>query len=166
MVLGDIADATFAHIFPWILFGRPPLLAQCVDLDVRMYYAAVQNLVYGCGNVPQTTAESSDTPSIHCALYMQQSIDMSMELPAGLQCDPIQTAEVVEQGYALVSGAWLYPRVNVAHTVHPSKHHSYCLLSQNRGRKDRLPECHLIADDRDKLITNTTTTQYALTSWL
>ena len=30
-----------------VLFGRPPLLAQCVDLDVRLYYAAVQNMVYG-----------------------------------------------------------------------------------------------------------------------
>ena len=42
-----------------MMFGWPPLLAQCVDLDVLLYYAAVQNLVYGCGNVPQTTAESS-----------------------------------------------------------------------------------------------------------
>ena len=45
-----------------MLLGWSPLLAQCVDLDVLLYYAVVQNLVYGCENVPETTAESSDTP--------------------------------------------------------------------------------------------------------
>ena len=44
---------------PWLLFGHPPLLTQCVDLDVRLYYKAVQNLVNGCGNVPQTTTEAA-----------------------------------------------------------------------------------------------------------
>ena len=33
---------------------------------------------------------------------------------------------------------------------------SYCLQSQNRGHKDRPPERHLIANDHDKWITNTT----------
>ena len=70
---------------PWMLFRRPPLLAQCVDLDMRLYYVAVHNLVYGCGNVPQTSAESSDTPPMHCAQLVQQSVDMSIQLPAGLQ---------------------------------------------------------------------------------
>ena len=59
--------------FPWMQFGRPPLLTRCVYLDVRLYYVAIQNLVYGCGNSPQTTAESSDTPPIHCALHVQHS---------------------------------------------------------------------------------------------
>ena len=34
---------------PWILFGRSPLLAQCVNLDAYLYYAAVQNVIYGYG---------------------------------------------------------------------------------------------------------------------
>ena len=112
-----------------MLLGRAPLLAQCVDLDVHLYYTAIQNLVYGYGNVPQTTAEISDTPPIHCAQHVQQSIDISIQLPAGLQCDPIQMAEVVQQEYVFVSRTWLYPRVNVPNTVHLSKHHSYFLQS-------------------------------------
>ena len=70
-----------------MLLGWEPLLAQRVDLDVHLYYAAVQNLVYGHGNVPQTTAESSITLSIHCVQHVQQSVDMSIQLPADLQCD-------------------------------------------------------------------------------
>ena len=70
---------------PWMVFGRPSLLAHCVDIDVRLYYLAAQNLVYGCGNIPQTTAESSDTPPILCAQHVQQSVDMSIQFPAGLQ---------------------------------------------------------------------------------
>ena len=56
MVLGDTTDA-------WIY-----------SLDAIQ--AAIQNLVYGCGNVPQITAESSDTPPIHCAQHEQQSVNM------------------------------------------------------------------------------------------
>ena len=74
----------------------------------------------------------------------------SILLPAGLQYDPIQMAEVVQQEYILIGGIWLCPRLNVANNVHLKKHHSYCLQSQNRGRKDRPSECHLIADDCDK----------------
>ena len=81
---------------------------------VCVYYAAIQNLVYGCGNVPQITAESSDTLQIHCAQHVQQSIDMSIQLPAGLQCNPVQMDEVVQQEYVLAGRAWLYPIVNVA----------------------------------------------------
>ena len=88
-----------------MLFGQPPLLAQCIDLDVRLYYVAIQNLVYRHGNVPQITAENSDTPPIHCAQHVQQSIDMSIWLPAGLQCDPVQMAEVVQQEYVPIDGA-------------------------------------------------------------
>ena len=134
----------------WLLFCRPPLLAQCVDLDVFLYYAAVQNLIYGCGKVPQTTSESSDTPRIHCVQHVQQFVDMSIQLPARLQCDPVEMAKFVQQEYLLVDGAWLYPRMIVANIVHLSKHHSYYLQSQNRGCKDRPPERHLIADDSDK----------------
>ena len=56
MVLGDRTGATCERISSLDAFGRPSLIAQCVDLDERLYYAAVQNLVYECGNVPQTAA--------------------------------------------------------------------------------------------------------------
>ena len=51
------------RFLPWM---RPLPLTQYIDLDVHLYYMAVQILVYRCGNVPQTTAGSSDTPLIHC----------------------------------------------------------------------------------------------------
>ena len=38
----------------------------------------------------------------HCTQHVQQSVDMSIQLPAGLQCDPVQMPEVVEQEYVLV----------------------------------------------------------------
>ena len=80
-----------------MLFRQPLLLAQCGDLDVCLYYAAVQNLVYGRGNIPETTAGSSNTPPKHFVQHVQQSADMSIKVPAGLQCDPVQMAEVVHQ---------------------------------------------------------------------
>ena len=104
-------------ILSWTLFGRPPLRAQCIDLDARLYYAAVQNLVYDCENVPQTSAENSDKLPIHCAQHVHQSVDMSIQLPPGLQCDPIQMAEVVEHEYVLVVWASLCPRVNESLTL-------------------------------------------------
>ena len=110
-------------------FEQPLLLTQCIDLDVHLYYAAIQNLVYRCGNVPWTTIESSDTAPTHCAQHVQQSVDMSNQLPTGLQCNPNQMAEHVQQEYVFISGAWLHPRVNVANSVHLSDHHSYCLQS-------------------------------------
>ena len=84
-----------------MLFGQPPLLTKSVDLGLHLYYAAIQNLVYGCCN-PQASAESSVTPPIHCAQHVQQSVDMSIQLPAGLQCNPIQMAKLQEQ----VQDAW------------------------------------------------------------
>ena len=75
---------------------------------------------------------------------------MSIQLSAGLQCDPVQMAKVVLQVSLLVGEARFYPRINFANTVHFSKNHSYCLQRQNRGRNDKPPERHLIADDRDK----------------
>ena len=65
---------------------------------------------------------------------------MSIQLPVGLKCDPVQMAEVVQQEYILVGRARLYPGVNVANTVYLSNHHGYCLQSQNKGRKDMSPE--------------------------
>lgn len=80
---------------PWMMFGRPPLLAQCVDRDVRLYYVDVLSLVYGCGNVPQTTAESSDTPPTHCAQHDKREITCSPE--------PARTIAKLHQN---VEGAW------------------------------------------------------------
>ena len=150
MILGDTTDATCAQISSLDTVQAATVLTHCIDLDMRLYCMAIQNLVYRCGNVPQTTVESSDAPPIHCVQHLQQSINMSIQLPAHLQCIPIQMAEVVQQEYILIGGVWLYPRVNVANTIHPSKRNSYCLQSQNRGLKDRPPEHPLIADDHDK----------------
>ena len=77
---------------------------------------------------------SSDTPQIH----LQQSVNMSIQLPAGLQCDPIQKTEAVQQEHALVRVAWLYPRMNVANTVHLWKHHSYCCRVKTESAKTGL----------------------------
>ena len=85
---------------------------------MRLHYTAVQNLVYGCGNVPETTADGNNTPLIHCAEHVQQSVDMSIQLPQSLQFDPAILTEVVQHEYVLVSGAWLYPRVKFANTVY------------------------------------------------
>ena len=79
MVLGDRAIATCAQISMDAL--RVATAAHTLYLS---RCAAVQNLVYGCGNVPQTTAESSDIPLIHSAQHVQQSVVMSIQLPAGL----------------------------------------------------------------------------------
>ena len=144
-------EVQHAHRFlRWMLFEWPQLLAQCVDLDVRLYYAVVRNLVYGNGNFPQTAVEISDTPSIHFVQLVQQSVDMTIQLPACLQCDPVQSAEVLQQEYVLVGGTLVYHRENVVNTVHISKYQRYCLQSQNRGHKDRFSERHLFADDRDR----------------
>ena len=65
-------------------------ILTCVCVCVCVYYAAVQNLVHGCGNVPQTIAESSDTLPIHCAQQVEQSVDMSNQLLAGFNAIPFK----------------------------------------------------------------------------
>ena len=82
-VCASLVRGTWSESCCWMLFGQPSLLEQCVNLDVHLYYAAVQNLIYGSGsgNVPQTTTESSNIPLIHCAQHVQQSIDMSIQHP-------------------------------------------------------------------------------------
>ena len=84
IVLDDTAGATCARIS-----SLDSVRLATADRTMRrscraLYYAAVQNLAYGCGNIPQTTAESSDIPPMHCAQHLQQSFDMSIQLPAGL----------------------------------------------------------------------------------
>ena len=91
-----------SRFLPQMLFEWPLLFTKCVNLDVHLCYAAIQNLVYGCGNVPQTTAESSDTSLIQCAQHVQQSVDMYIHLPTGLQCDPAQIVELRQH----VQDAW------------------------------------------------------------
>ena len=135
MFHGDQQVQRVLGFIPWMLLRWLPLPAQCVDLDVCLYYAAVQNLVCGCVNVLQTTAECSDTPPIYCTQRVQQSVNMSIQLPADPQWDPVQMAVVVQQEYVLVGGAWLYPRGNVANIVNLSKQHSYCLQSQQRAQR-------------------------------
>ena len=71
-------------------------------------------MIYGYGNAD----ESSNTPLIHCAQHVQQSVNTSIQLPAVLECDPVQMAEVFQQEYILVVGAWLYHRVTVASTIY------------------------------------------------
>ena len=71
--------------------------------------------------------------------HVLQSVNMSSQFPAGLQCDPVQMVQVVQQEYVLVDGACLYLRVNIENTVHLWKHHSYCLQSQTRGHNTGLP---------------------------
>ena len=137
-----------------ILFGRPPLLAECVDLDVRLCYVVVQNLGYECGNSPQTMLKAATQH-----WYIVPNMCSNPLIPAS--SFPEAYNEDVQQEYLLVGGGWLYQRVIVANTGHLSKHHSYYLQSQNRGSKDRSPELHLIADDSDEWITNTITPQYA-----
>ena len=72
---------------------------------------------------------------------------MSIQLPAGLQCDPVQMAEVVQQ-YVLVGGTWLYPRVNVANNVHSQSTTVTPYRMKTKGAKTGL----LIADNRDKKV--------------
>ena len=97
MVLGDTTGATCTRISSLDAIRAATAAAQCFDLDVHVYYVAVQNLAYEYGNVSQNTADNSNTPPLHCVQNVQQSDDMPIQLPAGLQCDPVQMPEVVQQ---------------------------------------------------------------------
>ena len=106
-----------------MLFGRSALLPQSVDLGVRLYYAAVQNLIYGCGNVldyiPLLKAETHHRYFV-TSMCSNKSICPS-SFPQTYSVTPFKNAEVLQQEYVLVGGAWLYPEVNVANTVHLSE---------------------------------------------
>ena len=120
---------------PWMLFGRPPLLAQCVD------FACV------CDMCPSGTwstgVEIFHRPLLKVATHYRHIMpNMCSNLsicpssfPTSLQCDPFQMAEVVQQEYVLVGGAWFNPRVNVGNTVHLSNHHSYACRVKREGAK-------------------------------
>ena len=127
MVLGGTADVTCAWISSldavwaatiartmhqsWcvsVLHGCPELGLRMWECSTRLLLKAVIHHQY---IVPQ---------------YVQQSIDMSIQLSAGLQCDPIQMAEVVQQEYVLSAGhgctlEWIFKHFYL------SKHHDYCL---------------------------------------
>ena len=154
MVLGNPACATCGRICYLDAVRAATATRTNASLDVRLYYAAIHNLVYRCGNVPQTIAESNDIPAIHCAQLVQQSIDMSIQLPAGLQCDPVQMNEVVQQEYVLVGVAWLYHRVNFAFTSE-STTVAACKVTTEGARAG--PWAPSDRDDCNKWITNTTT---------
>ena len=81
MVLGDTAGATYIWISSLY--------------TVRTATAARTLRRYGCGNVPQTTAKSSDTAPTHCAKHVQQSVDMSSQLPT-MSCDVGKATEGLE----------------------------------------------------------------------
>ena len=53
IALGETAVATYSRIYSLnaVRAATAPVLAQCIDLDVHLYYMAIQNLVNGCGNV-------------------------------------------------------------------------------------------------------------------
>ena len=53
---------------PWILFGQPLPFIKCVIHNMCLYYAAIQNLIYGHGNVPLTVALR------HIAIFFWQCI--------------------------------------------------------------------------------------------
>ena len=75
MVLGHTADALSVRIS-----SLDAVLAAISASRIRFWRASLlrgrENLVYGCGNISQTTAESSDTPPIHCAQHVNQAVDM------------------------------------------------------------------------------------------
>ena len=77
-------------------------------------------------------ATFTDTLCPTCAVIRRYVL----QLPTGLQCDPIQIAEVVQQEYILVGVAWLYLRVNVC---------KHCKVTTEGAKTDLL-----IADDSNK----------------
>ena len=72
--------------------------------EKNMLYQRERILVYGNGNVPQTTAESRDISPIHCSQHLQQSVNISIQFHAGLQCDPVQMAKLRQR----VEDTWKY----------------------------------------------------------
>ena len=73
MVLSDTAGSTCVRIS-----SLDAVQVATAARTMCLYYAAVQNLVYWCGSVPHTTAESSNALPNHCAQHVQQSVDMSI----------------------------------------------------------------------------------------
>lgn len=83
---GDFQWSLVQHVpgfLPWMLVGRPLLFTLCVHLGVCRYYVAVWEPGLWGGNALQVSAGNSDTPQIHCAEHVQQSIDTSIRLPMG-----------------------------------------------------------------------------------
>ena len=161
MVLGDTAGATCFRISSLDAVRAATVLARYVDLHLRRYYAAVQNLVCGCGNVSQITSERSDTPPIYCAQHVQQTSICPSSFP---------------QAYSATSFKWLklfnsstYSSIGhgctlewMLQTLFTSQNTTVTAFRvKTVARKDRPHERHLIADDHDKWITNTAVTQYA-----
>ena len=90
MVLGDTAGATCARISSLDVIWVATAACTMRQSQCAFVLHGHPEPVYGWGNVPQTTAESSDTSPVYCAQHVQQSINMSSQLPTGLQCDPFK----------------------------------------------------------------------------
>ena len=138
MVLGDTEGATLSRISSLdAVWAAKPSRTMHRSWCASILHGRPEPGLWVWEYSTDNSAESSDTPPIHCALHVQQSVNVSIQLPAYLQCDPVKMAVVVQQEYVLVGWTWLYRRVNVANTVHLSKHHNYCLQNQNRGCNDK-----------------------------
>ena len=106
-------------------------------LDVCLYYVTIQNLVYGCGR-----------PLLKAGTNHRHTV-------ANMCSNPLICPSSFLQAYNAIPFKWLklfnrctYSSAgHVANTVCLSKHHNYCLQSQNRDCKDRPSECQLITDD-------------------
>ena len=126
------------EFLPWMLLDRPPLLAHHVSL------------------VLQTPAESTHTTDPLCpaGAVIRQCVHQASNRP---------TVRFRSNGWRCSTGwQWFYPIVNVANTAHLLKHYSFCLQRPSRGHMGRRTERHLILDHREKQISNTISTQYAL----
>ena len=136
---------------PWMLFGRPSLLAQCVDLDMRLYSAAVQNLVYGVVMFHRPLLKAGHTTDTLCLTCSTSSF------PQAYKATPFKWLKLFNRStYSSAEHGCSLERM--LQTCSPLKAPQFT-ASQNRGRKYRPSERYLIADDSDKRITNTTTPQ-------
>ena len=157
LIVGDIAGATYARIS-----SLDAVRTATVALTMRRSW---RTSVLGVSPEPGLRVWVCSTD--HCwkhryttdILYPICAAIRIYVYPActGLQCELVKMVEVVQQEYVFLDGELSYPRVNIAKTVHIWKHRSYCLHSQNRGRKDRHLKSHLTTNDHYKWITNTTT---------
>ena len=92
-------------ILPWMLLTQASILT-CICTT------AIQNLIYGYRNILQITTWHS-TETLHP--HVQQSINMSIQLPTCLKSDPVQMSS--STGIHTDQQGRLYHRVNVANTV-------------------------------------------------
>ena len=117
-----------------------------------LYYAVVQNLVYGCGNVPQTTAESRDTSPTH----VQQSVDMFIPFSRRPAMQSRSSSCSCSTGVRTVRWGMVVPYSECYKHCSPLKAPQLLPAVKTKDAKIGL----LSADNRNKWNTNTTTPQY------